>query len=77
MDARGEDDARAPPHGRRVARFGGAELARARRELTMVQQAVYTEPDDQSAWWYHRFVVSWALDACDAAAPPRARSPPG
>jgi hypothetical protein len=23
-------------------------------------QAFYTEPDDQSAWWYHRFLIHWA-----------------
>mmetsp|Transcript_7336 Transcript_7336/g.13680 ORF Transcript_7336/g.13680 Transcript_7336/m.13680 type:complete len:533 (-) Transcript_7336:100-1698(-) len=22
--------------------------------------AIFTEPDDQTPWWYHRFVVSWA-----------------
>jgi len=22
--------------------------------------AIFTEPDDQTPWWYHRFIVSWA-----------------
>ena len=35
-------------------------LNMARRELEIVQSAVFTEPDDQTAWWYHRFAVAWA-----------------
>ena len=34
-------------------------LDMSRGELEMVQSAVFTEPDDQTAWWYHRFVVAW------------------
>ena len=33
------------------------ELAEA--ELALTESAVFTEPDDQSAWWYRRFVYSW------------------
>eukprot|EP01084_Bolivina_argentea_P267241 453583_1 len=29
-------------------------------ELHMARTAYFTEPDDQSAWWYVRFLVSWA-----------------
>ncbi len=28
------------------------------REFEIVMSAIYTEPDDQSAWWYHQFLLS-------------------
>jgi len=31
-------------------------------ELEMVEQVMFTEPDDQSVWWYFQFLVSWAED---------------
>lgn len=34
-----------------------------RAEADLVRQAVYTEPDDQSAWFYHR----WVTDRCAGA----------
>ena len=27
---------------------------------SIILNAVFTEPDDQTPWWYHRFIVSWA-----------------
>jgi len=27
--------------------------------------AIFTEPDDQTPWWYHRFIVSWATPSLD------------
>jgi geranylgeranyl transferase type-2 subunit alpha len=30
-------------------------------EFSIVKNAVFTEPDDQSAWWYHQFLLTWAL----------------
>jgi len=35
-------------------------LALVKEELDLVQNAIFTEPDDQSSWWYHRFIVIWA-----------------
>ena len=29
-------------------------------ELELIRNAVFTEPDDQTSWWYFRFVLSWA-----------------
>lgn len=29
------------------------------RELNIIQNAIFTEPDDQSSWWYLRFILSW------------------
>lgn len=28
-------------------------------ELNLVQEAVFTEPSDQSSWWYQRFIMSY------------------
>lgn len=42
------------------ARYYELKLKLAQDELQMVQQAVYTEPDDQTPWWYHRFLIEWA-----------------
>jgi geranylgeranyl transferase type-2 subunit alpha len=30
-------------------------------ESAVIENAIYTEPDDQSAWWYQQFLFSWAL----------------
>ena len=29
-------------------------------EFDIIENAVFTEPDDQSAWWYHQFLLTWA-----------------
>jgi geranylgeranyl transferase type-2 subunit alpha len=29
-------------------------------ELELIRNAVFTEPDDQTSWWYLRFIISWA-----------------
>jgi geranylgeranyl transferase type-2 subunit alpha len=30
-------------------------------EFSIVENAIFTEPDDQSAWWYHQFLLTWAV----------------
>ena len=38
-----------------------AMLSLARDEWeSILLNAVFTEPDDQTPWWYHRFLISWA-----------------
>jgi len=39
-----------------------AKLAILTSELEKVEQIVFTEPDDQSVWWYYQFLISWAED---------------
>jgi geranylgeranyl transferase type-2 subunit alpha len=29
-------------------------------EFLLVENAIFTEPDDQSAWWYHQFLIQFA-----------------
>ena len=37
-----------------------AILTLAREEWeSILLNAIFTEPDDQTPWWYHRFIVSW------------------
>lgn len=31
-------------------------------EFSIVENAIFTEPDDQSAWWYHQFLLTWAVN---------------
>lgn len=38
-------------------------------EFAIIENAIFTEPDDQSAWWYHQFLLRWAkekikIDTC-------------
>jgi geranylgeranyl transferase type-2 subunit alpha len=29
-------------------------------ELELIRNAIFTEPDDQTSWWYFRFILSWS-----------------
>ena len=31
-----------------------------REEMELIRNAIFTEPDDQTSWWYFRFILSWA-----------------
>jgi geranylgeranyl transferase type-2 subunit alpha len=31
------------------------------QEWSLVENAIFTEPDDQSAWWYYQFLISYAI----------------
>lgn len=31
-----------------------------RDELELIRNAIFTEPDDQTSWWYFRFILAWA-----------------
>jgi geranylgeranyl transferase type-2 subunit alpha len=34
-------------------------------EFSMIENAIYTEPDDQSSWWYHQFLLTWMSEQKD------------
>ena len=36
-------------------------------EIELVQQAVFTEPDDQSAWFYYRWLLTSMLDLMESS----------
>jgi geranylgeranyl transferase type-2 subunit alpha len=36
-------------------------------EFQLVENAIFTEPDDQTAWWYHRFLLDTAGQAVSHA----------
>ncbi len=36
-------------------------------ELELIRNAIFTEPDDQTSWWYFRFILSWSNPINDVA----------
>jgi geranylgeranyl transferase type-2 subunit alpha len=48
-----------------ATRYAGT-LVFARDEWeNILLNAIFTEPDDQTPWWYHRFIVSWMKPSAD------------
>lgn len=37
-------------------------------ESSIVENAIFTEPDDQSAWWYQQFLCTWSLTKYEESA---------
>lgn len=35
------------------------QQAQAETEFSLVENAMFTEPDDQSIWWYYQFLLEW------------------
>lgn len=42
-----------------IKRSGKSVMDVLPEELSIVENAIFTEPDDQSAWWYHQFLLTW------------------
>lgn len=39
------------------------------QEFSLVENAIFTEPDDQSAWWYHQFLLAWMRETARSSGP--------
>jgi len=35
-------------------------------ELKIIENAMFTEPDDQSIWWYYQYILRWIVDSVDS-----------
>lgn len=42
-----------------IQRIGIAARDIVESEFEIIENAIYTEPDDQSSWWYHQFLLKW------------------
>ena len=45
-----------------IQRIGQCPRETVEMEFSMIENAIYTEPDDQSSWWYHQFLLSWIMN---------------
>jgi hypothetical protein len=43
----------------------GEVRSRVSLEIDIVENAIFTEPDDQSSWWYLHFLMNWAQQTAD------------
>ena len=46
-----------------IQRIGIAARDIVESEFEIIENAIYTEPDDQSSWWYHQFLLKWMAQA--------------
>lgn len=44
-----------------IQKIGQCPREMVEAEFSIIENAIYTEPDDQSSWWYHQFLLSWIM----------------
>ncbi|KAL7512337.1 hypothetical protein ACHAXN_009443 [Cyclotella atomus] len=66
LEARLASDDETLDNAARLLRKQEKILSMAREEWEeILLNAIFTEPDDQTPWWYHRFIVAWAKPSLD------------
>jgi hypothetical protein len=66
LEARLASDDETLDNATRLLRKQEKILSMAREEWEeILLNAIFTEPDDQTPWWYHRFIVAWAKPSLD------------